>query len=176
MSEPRMVTLAEVHPGQELGEVVFGPLTRDDIKRYADASGDHNPIHQDEDYARATGAPTVFAMGMLPAGYLAHALSDWFGGPQHLRRYKVRFTTRVWPGDELACTGRIESVDGNVVRVSLAAARRGPGPEGLSLPAEELAIAGEAEIEVPEGGPVPFAGTPADVVERRIGGDDAARR
>jgi acyl dehydratase len=134
----------------DLEEVVFGPLQRVDIVRYAGASGDFNPIHTDEGYARATGAPTVFAMGMLPAGYLAHAISDWFGGPQHLRRFKVRFTTRVWPGDELACVGRVESIDGRVVRVSIEARRRGSGPEGVDLPKEETAIIGEADVELSE--------------------------
>ena len=62
--------------------------------------------HTDEDYARDTGAPTVFAMGMLPAGYLATAVSKWFGGPQHLTRLKFRFTTACWPGDEVVCTAR----------------------------------------------------------------------
>jgi acyl dehydratase len=132
----------------ELEEVVFGPLERVDIVRYAGASGDFNPIHTDEGYARATGAPTVFAMGMLPAGYLAHALSDWFGGPQRIRRFKVRFTTRVWPGDELACSGRVESVEDGVVRVSLEARRRGSGPDGIDLPDEETAIVGDADIEL----------------------------
>lgn len=132
-----------------LGEVVFGPLTRDDIVRYAHASGDFNPIHRDEEYARAHGAPTVFAMGMLPAGYLAHAVADWLGGPQHLRRFKVRFKTRVWPGDELACRGHVTAVAGSLVSVTVEALRRGPGPEGLDVPEEETAIVGEAEAELP---------------------------
>jgi acyl dehydratase len=150
MSTPKTVTLDAITPGMELEEVVFGPLERVDIVRYAGASGDFNPIHTDEGYARATGAPTVFAMGMLPAGYLAHALSDWFGGPQRIRRFKVRFTTRVWPGDELACGGRVESVDDRLVRVSVEARRRGSGPEGIDLPDEETAIVGEADIELSE--------------------------
>lgn len=144
------MTLADVSPGLELGEAVYGPMTREDFKAYAEASGDDNPIHQDEEYARSTGAPTVFAMGMLPAGYLAHAVSDWFGGPQHLRRYKVRFTTRTWPGDEIVCTGRVESVEGSLVRVRLEARRRGRGPQELSLPNEETAIVGEADVELPQ--------------------------
>lgn len=171
MTQPQMVSLQDVTPGWELGEVVYGPVTREQIKAYADASGDDNPIHQDEEYARAQGAPTVFAMGMLNAGYLAHAVSDWFGGPQHLRRFKVRFTTRVWPGDEVVCTGRVVSVEGSLVRVALEARRRGPGPEELALPEEETALAGEAEVELPLTGTAPVAGAAADVVERRIGGD-----
>lgn len=147
---PSRLTIDGVTPGMEFEETVFGPVSREDIVRYAEASGDDNPIHQDEEYARASGAPTVFAMGMLPAGYLATALSQWAGGPQHVRRYKVRFTTRVWPGDEIVCTGRVVSVEDNVVKLSVAAARRGRGPQELNLEQEENAIVGEADIELPE--------------------------
>jgi acyl dehydratase len=150
MSTPNRITMEGVMPGMELGEVVFGPIRKVDIVRYAGASGDFNPIHIDEGYARSTGAPTVFAMGMLPAGYLAHAVSDWFGGAQHLRRFKVRFTTRVWPGDEIACRGRVEAIDNGVIKVKLEALRRGDGPEGLELSREETALLGEADVVLPE--------------------------
>ncbi|MEA2447267.1 MAG: hypothetical protein QOK47_904 [Actinomycetota bacterium] len=150
MSQVRSVRLADVTPGSELGEVAFGPLKVDDFVAYAQASGDDNPIHQDEEYARAQGAPTVFAMGMLNAGYLAHAVSDWFGGPQHIKRYKVRFTTRVWAGDELVCSGRVVAVENGLVKVTVEASRRGSGPAELDLPEEETAIVGEADIELPE--------------------------
>lgn len=171
MSEPQLISRNDVAVGQEFGEVVFGPLRPGDFKAYADASGDDNPIHQDEEYARAQGAPTIFAMGMLNAGYLAHALADWFGGPQHLRRYKVRFTTRVWPGDELACTARIEAIEGTLVTVSLIAKRRGDGPEGVDVSPEEVALVGEADIELPDTGTGPVVGPAADVVGRRMGGE-----
>lgn len=146
---PTKADLDNIQPGYEFEEVVFGPLSREDIKRYADVSGDDNPIHQDEDYARRSGAPTVFAMGMLNAGYLATALSYWFGGPQHVRRYKSRFTTRVWPGDEIVCTGQVVTVESGVVKVTLKASRRGAGPEEVDLPEEEVAIVGEADIALP---------------------------
>jgi acyl dehydratase len=149
MGTPDRITLDGVSPGMELGEVVFGPLERADIVRYAGASGDFNPIHIDEGYARGTGAPTVFAMGMLPAGHLAHAAADWFGGPQNLARFKVRFTTRVWPGDELVCTGRVTEIVDGTIKVMLEARRRGAGPEGLDLPDEETAIVGEADVVLP---------------------------
>lgn len=150
MSEPQPVALSGVSPGMEFGEVVYGPLTRSDIDAYAGASGDLNPVHRDEDYARAAGAPTVFAMGMLPAGYLAHAVSDWFGGPHRLRRFKVRFAARVWPGDEIICTGRVDGIAGSVATVSLEARRRGAGPDGYGVALEEIAIIGVAEVELPE--------------------------
>jgi acyl dehydratase len=150
MSEPQVITMDGVTPGMELEETVFGPLHRDDFVRYAEASGDDNPMHQDEAYARANGAPTIFAMGMLPAGFLAHAVADWFGSPEHLRRYKVRFTTRVWAGDQLVCSGNVVSIEDGILKVSVQAKRRGAKVEGLDLPEEETAIVGEADIELPE--------------------------
>lgn len=146
MSEPNTITLDAITPGMDLGEVVYGPLERADFVRYASASGDDNPIHQDEAYAQKSGAPTVFAMGMLNAGYLAHAVSDWFGGPQNLKRFKVRFTNRVWPGDEVVCTGKVLAVEDGIVKVVLEARRRGKGPEGLGLDEEQTALTGEADI------------------------------
>ncbi len=150
MSQPSVITMDGITPGMELEEVVFGPLHRDDFVRYAAASGDTNPIHTDEQYARANGAPTIFAMGMLPAGFLAHAVSDWFGSPEHLRRYKVRFTTRVWSGDEVVCSGRVVSIEDGIVKVALQATRRGAEIEGVELPEDETAIMGEADIQLPE--------------------------
>ena len=147
---PTNITLEGITPGMDFEESVFGPLTREDFVRYADASGDDNPIHQDEEYARRAGAPTVFAMGMLNAGFLAKAVSDWFGGPQNLRRFKVRFTNRVWPGDELACTGRVIAIEDGIVKVTVEARRRGDGPSELELPNEQTAIVGEADIQLPD--------------------------
>jgi acyl dehydratase len=146
---PTRMTLDNVTPGMDLEEKVFGPVSKEDIARYAKASGDNNPIHLDEDYARQSGAPTVFAMGMLNAGYLATAVSEWFGGPQNLRRFKVRFTTRVWPGDEVICTGRVVSIENGLVKTSLEARRRGVGPDELELDKEEVAIVAEADVELP---------------------------
>lgn len=150
MTTPSRISMDSVVPGMDFGEVVYGPIERADIVRYAGASGDFNPIHIDEGYARSTGAPTVFAMGMLPAGYLAHAVSDWFGGPQHLRRFKVRFTTRVWPGDEIVCSGKVVAIEDGVVKATVEARRRGTGPPELDLPEEETAIVGEADAVVPD--------------------------
>lgn len=150
MSSPqRTISIEAFHAGMELSEMSFGPITRDDIKRYALASGDDNPIHQDEEYAKSTGAPTVFAMGMLPAGYLATAVGRWFDGPHHIRRFKVRFTTRVWPGDEIVCRGVVTEVSGNLVKTEIQAFRRGSGPDGLNLAEEEVAIKAEADVELP---------------------------
>ena len=54
----------------------YGPLTRTDFVRYQGASGDFNPIHHDEEFAKAAGYPTVFSVGMLQAGILAGFATD----------------------------------------------------------------------------------------------------
>jgi 3-hydroxybutyryl-CoA dehydratase len=86
--------------------VTYGPLTRSDLVRYAGASGDFNPLHHDHEYAIKAGLPDVMAHGMLSAGLLASALTQWFGAGSVLR-YAVRFRNPVWPGDVLVatCTG-----------------------------------------------------------------------
>jgi acyl dehydratase len=86
----------------------FGPVSRTDIVRYQGASGDFNPIHHDEEFAHAAGAPTVFSVGMLQAGYLASYCTDLFG-PGSLVEFSVRFHDRVWPGDVLSCSGEREA-------------------------------------------------------------------
>lgn len=84
----------------------FGPLTVTDIVRYAGASGDFNPLHHDPEFAKAAGLPSVMAHGMLSAALLGAFVSAWCG-PGSIRRYKVRFTDRVWPGDVLVPQGQV---------------------------------------------------------------------
>ena len=55
----------------------------------------------------------------------------------------------MWPGDEVVCTGKIVAIEDGLVKVSISASRRGPGPESLNLDHEQSAIVGEADIEVP---------------------------
>lgn len=97
-----------------VGQEVLGlevTHSREQIKAYADASGDQNPIHQDDDIARAVGLPGVIAHGMLNYGMLSRALTDWLGDPGRLRRLAVRFSNMVQPGDTVTCKGTVASVD-----------------------------------------------------------------
>lgn len=84
----------------------YGPVARTDFVRYQGASGDMNPIHHDEEFARAAGFPSPFSVGMFQAGLLATYATDWLGA-DNLRRYRVRFKEQVWPGDTLSCTGEV---------------------------------------------------------------------
>jgi len=99
-------TFEDVQEGAALPPFVVEKLTRTDLVRYAGASGDFNPIHHDEEFAKLAGNPTVFGHGMLTAGFLAKCLTDAVG-VDNLRRYKVRFANRVWPGDRITCTGKV---------------------------------------------------------------------
>jgi len=118
--------MAAFEEGETLEPIVVGPLTRSDFVRYAGASGDFNPIHHDDEFARAAGNPSVFGHGMLTAGLLARVVTRQVGR-ENLRRYTVRFATRVWPGDTVTCQGRITRrydeggetrVDGELVAVN----------------------------------------------------------
>jgi acyl dehydratase len=87
----------------------IGPITRTDIVRYAGASGDFNPIHHDEEFARAAGMPSVFSIGMHTAGLLGQYVARW-AGLANVRQFSVRFTGQVWPGDVLTLAGQVERV------------------------------------------------------------------
>ena len=85
---PRWEDLPEGTPGP--APLVLGPLTRTDFVRYQGASGDMNPIHHDETFARAAGYQAPLGVGMLPAGALAAWAAGWLG-PENVRRVKVRW-------------------------------------------------------------------------------------
>jgi acyl dehydratase len=88
-----------------MNELRIGPLTRTDIVRFAGAGGDFNPLHHDEEYARAAGFPTVFSMGQFQAGLLSRLVAEELG-TENVRAFKVRFKAKVWPGDVLIMRGR----------------------------------------------------------------------
>jgi len=89
-------------------------FTREQIAEYDDASGDHNPIHLDDDFARTVGLPGIIAHGLLQMGLMATVAADAAGGPQRLRRLYCRFAGMVVPGDTVTFTaepagpGRLE--------------------------------------------------------------------
>ncbi len=83
-----------------------GPLTRTDFVRYQGASGDMNPVHHDETFARAAGYDAPLGVGMFHAGVMATWATDWLG-PDNVRAFKVRWKEPVWPGDVLTITGRV---------------------------------------------------------------------
>jgi acyl dehydratase len=96
----------ELSIGDDAPPLIVEKLSRTHFVRYAGASGDFNPMHHDDTVAQSVGNPSVFGHGMLTAGLMARVLKDWFG-PTALRRYQVRFSRQVWPGETLTCRAKI---------------------------------------------------------------------
>jgi acyl dehydratase len=83
-----------IQVGTQLPEQVFY-VDRELLKRYADASGDQNPIHQDETFAINVGLPNVIAHGMLTMGLVGQYVANWAGGSAQVKEYSARFTKPV---------------------------------------------------------------------------------
>ncbi|WP_255583766.1 MaoC/PaaZ C-terminal domain-containing protein [Dietzia sp. ANT_WB102] len=102
------------------------PLTRDDLRRYAEASGDHNPIHLDDEAARALGLPGVVAHGMLTSALAIGVVAEWAGGADRVVATAFRFAGPVVvPADvpaRLEVTGAVRKVaeDSSTADVALA--------------------------------------------------------
>jgi acyl dehydratase len=81
--------------------LVFDAITKEQIQDYAEASGDHNKIHLDDEFARAAGLDGVIAHGMLSMGLAARALEEWGYDPAKLQNLSSKFKEKVYPGDKL---------------------------------------------------------------------------
>ena len=101
---------SELKVGDTHDEVVVENLTRTQIVQYAGTSGDYNPLHTDEIYATQVGGfPTAFAHGMLTMGMTGKMLTNWVGDGR-LKKYGVRFSSQVFPGDTLTATATVEAI------------------------------------------------------------------
>ncbi len=110
-----MLDFNTLAPGGELPPLHKAPVSREQLSLYAEASGDRNPIHLDDEVAKQMGLGGVIAHGMLSMGFLGHYLAH-LAGPQGVRRLRVRFAAMVRPDDTLTCKGVVGSVapDGTV--------------------------------------------------------------
>src|SRR5690625_1509217 len=100
MSAP---VFAELSKGQEIGQRTI-TVDRAKLIRYAGTSGDRNPIHWNERFAREVGLPNVIAHGMWTMGSVVNVVSDWVQDPGKIRSYTVRFTRPV----EVPDSGEVE--------------------------------------------------------------------
>lgn len=103
MSHP---TFDTVQVGDTLPALQLPPVDRKTLALFAGASGDHNAVHIDLDFARHAGMPDVFAQGMLGMAWLGRLLTGW--APQaQLRRFDVRFQGITHLGHAIRCSGRV---------------------------------------------------------------------
>lgn len=122
-------------------------LSREQLVRYAAASGDFNPIHYDDETAERFGLPGVIVHGMLNMGLMARYVEEQFGDQARLVRHSVRFRQMVRPGHEVTISGRVaeevENSDGREVSVHLE----------LKVAGEKRpAVTGTAVVRIPSAG------------------------
>src|SRR6476620_4172595 len=131
----------DVNEGDE-APVVSHELTRTDLVMYAGASGDFNPMHNDEGKAKGVGLPRVSGHGMFSMGLLGRAITDWVG-IGNLRNFKVRFTKQTWPGETLgskiAVTGKRKEDGESLVDLDVT----------LANESGEVKVAGSAVASLP---------------------------
>ena len=127
----------EGHGLPEIGKLV----TQEQINRYAEASGDFNPIHLDAKFAADSSFGQIVAHGMLILAFLSEMLTtafgrDWLEGG----RLKVRFRAPVYPGEEVTTFGRVTKVVGQ------SGSRRVECSVGCRNQKGEVVITGEASV------------------------------
>jgi acyl dehydratase len=106
------------------GEIPTLSVTPDKYltSRYAGASGDFNPIHIDEEFARAVGLPGRILHGLWTMAQVARAQTDAAGGPEHLKRLSVQFRGMGMPEQEIIVSGTVREVaDGRAIVDAVAA-------------------------------------------------------
>ncbi|UXY29261.1 MaoC family dehydratase [Streptomyces sp. HUAS TT20] len=134
----------EVEVGTELPAQSF-PVTRAMLVRYAGASGDFNPIHWNEKFAKEVGLPDVIAHGMFTMAEAIRVVTDWAGDPGSVVEYGVRFTKPVVVPDDdkgavIEVTAKVAAkLDDNTVRVDLTAMSDGKKVLGMSRAVVRLA-------------------------------------
>ena len=122
-----MVDYDTLKAGDTLPTLQLPPISRLALALYCGASGDHNPIHVDVDFAKAAGMPDVFAHGMLSAAWLGRLVTDWV--PQSaIRSLDVRFAAITQVGESITCTGKVaekfENAGQRMVRLQVSTANQ----------------------------------------------------
>ena len=124
-----------IEVGTVLNERVFF-LDRAMLKAYADASGDQNPIHQNEEFALSVGLPNVIAHGMLTMALVGKFVTDWAGGSAAVKEYSARFIKPVIvPADQkvdLTVSATVTEVDSDRISISLSATSAGVKVLGMA--------------------------------------------
>jgi acyl dehydratase len=124
-----------IEVGMALPEKTFY-LDRELLKAYADASGDQNPIHQNEEFALSVGLPNVISHGMLTMALVGKYVTDWAGGSASVREFSARFIKPVIvPAGEkvdLTVVATITEIDGKTVKLDITATSAGVKVLGMA--------------------------------------------
>ena len=124
-----------IEVGMTLSEKVFY-IDRALLKAYADASGDQNPIHQNEEFALSVGLPNVISHGMLTMALAGKYVTEWAGGSANVREFSARFIKPVIvPAGEkvdLTVVATVTEVDGKTVKLDITATSAGVKVLGMA--------------------------------------------
>ena len=124
-----------IEVGMALPEKVFY-IDRALLKAYADASGDQNPIHQNEEFALSVGLPNVISHGMLTMALAGKYVTEWAGGSANIREFSARFIKPVIvPAGEkvdLTVVATVTEVDGKTVKLDITATSAGVKVLGMA--------------------------------------------
>ena len=101
--------ITKLSVGDSLEPMTHNPISRTTLALFAGASGDHNPIHIDIDFAKSVGMDDVFAHGMLGMAYLGRFLTS-IADQSNIRSYSVRFSSITQVGAKLKCTGKVKEI------------------------------------------------------------------
>ena len=101
--------ITKLSVGDSLEPMTYNPISRTTLALFAGASGDHNPIHIDIDFAKSVGMDDVFAHGMLGMAYLGRFLTS-IADQSNIRSYSVRFSSITQVGAKLKCTGKVKEI------------------------------------------------------------------
>jgi acyl dehydratase len=115
-------------------------IERAGLVQYAGASGDFNPIHWNEEFAKSVGLPGVIGHGMLSMAVAARAVSAFAGDPAAIKRLKVRFSAMIQPGQTLTVQGQVVEADGRTVHLAFS---------GDNDTGDRVLSKGEADLELP---------------------------
>lgn len=101
--------MSDITVGTEIPALTLPAISRTTLALFAGASGDHNPIHIDSDFAKKAGMPDVFAHGMLSMAYLGRMLTNWQAQAQ-LRMFSNKFAAITFLQDVITCSGKVVEI------------------------------------------------------------------
>ncbi|GEK34600.1 MaoC/PaaZ C-terminal domain-containing protein [Kurthia sibirica] len=105
-----MLKYEDLTVGKTLTVDVNKLITRQQLQQYAKASGDLNPLHTDDEFAKKIGMPSVIAHGMLIMGQLGKYVTNLAGDTATVKQYKMRFGAMTFPNDEITCVAVVKSL------------------------------------------------------------------
>jgi acyl dehydratase len=116
--------MADLRTGEQIPELRITPDKYLTV-RYAGASGDFNPIHIDEEFARAVGLPGRILHGLWTMAQVARAQTEAAGGPEHLKRLSVQFRGMGVPEQEVVVSGTVREASGSQALIDTVAEQAG---------------------------------------------------